>query len=231
MTPIDKHFKKHLDELEIKPSAALWQQKIAPNLGQKQGKVVPPYWRMAAAILLLPTAAWFTVQFFGHNTTAAPELPITVKQPSPAEVLPREEEDEEILVLAPKQRAIPTPIIKNVRKSFPVQNLAVQESESAPQFVKAELHEPELKIATVDVKVAINAQRYLPPFVEASENSLETPAEESIGVVAFLRRNWQKSTLGQKIETTTKDLLDLPQVAVRIEGNPIKGVLRNKIEE
>jgi hypothetical protein len=45
--------------------------------------------------------------------------------------------------------------------------------------------------------------------------------------VTSIKNSFKKSPIAQKIETETKDLLDFPQVAVRIEGNPLRGILRN----
>jgi hypothetical protein len=228
MNPIDNHFKQNLNELEIKPSATLWKEKIAPNIVQSQPKGLVVWYRAAAVIILL-LSGYFAVQFFGGDAqnTLQPELPIAVEE-TPETILPIviEDENNEELEDAEVIENIAQP--KKIRQAKSLQNIA-----EAPKRVQvidelSPANSADISIATVQVTISIRQPELL--FVD----ELPTNAEENLntneprtGLVTSIKNSFKKSPIAQKIETETKDLLDFPQVAVRIEGNPLRGILRN----
>lgn len=228
MNPIDNHFKKHLDELEIKPSAALWKEKIAPNIVQSQPKGLVVWYRAAAVIILL-LSGYFAVQFFGGDAqnTIQPELPIAVEE-SPETLSPIVIEDEN------NKEHENTDVIENITQPKKIREVKSQQNiAEAPIRVQVidELlpaKSADISVATVQVIISIRQPEllYVDELPTTTEENLNT-TEPQTGLVASIKNSFKKSPIAQKIETETKDLLDFPQVAVRIEGNPLRGILRN----
>ena len=78
--PIDEHFEKGLESLEITPGADLWKQKIAPQLAPEKSK--PVFWYRAAAIFIFLLCGLFALNYFGKNNQKPgqlQELPVAVE--------------------------------------------------------------------------------------------------------------------------------------------------------
>ena len=79
--PIDDYFEKGLESLEIKPSANLFAQKIAPQIAPEKSKV--GIWYRAAAIIILLLSSWFAVEYFGtsnHIPTFENQQPVATEE-------------------------------------------------------------------------------------------------------------------------------------------------------
>jgi len=230
MNQIDNHFKKHLDELEIKPSAALWQEKIAPNVVQSQPKGLVVWYRAAAVIILL-LSGWFAVQFFGGDNLATQqkELPIAAEE-TPETITPIVIENKNQEVIEETQVIENKPLPQKIKQLKPQQNIAEAPKRVQPidELLPVPAHNPDISVATVQVTISIRQPElfYVDEIPNNTEENLNTN-EPKMGLVANIKKTIKKSPIAQKIETETKDLLNFPQVAVRIDGNPLRGMLRN----
>jgi len=116
--------------------------------------------------------------------------------------------------------------------------VAKKSTKKPARIAQANLNEEPVRIAAVETEVVeeaeIATEKQKPTYkVKLSLNSLKYAAadvaEEEIveneTVKDYAKSQWQNLKNGEKLEAPTKEMFSLPKLAVRFEGNPIKGVL------
>jgi hypothetical protein len=223
--PIDDYFEKGLESLEIQPSANLFANKIAPQIAPEKQKAV--VWYRAAAIIILLLSSWFAVNYFGRSNQpgvlqveepiALDEVIITPSvEEEPAVNVEVESPIEQVLEMPVAQKASKKTarIAKATMKEEPVQLAAVETEVGEEAEVATEKEKP-----TYKVKLSLNSLKYA---------AADVPVEEIVDgetVKDYAKSQWQNLKNGEKLEAPTKEMLSLPKLAVRFEGNPIKSVL------
>ncbi len=226
--PIDEHFEKGLESLEITPRADLWKQSIAPQLVPEKSK--PVFWYRAAAIFIFLLCGLFALNYFGKNNQKPGQLP---EQPVAVEVVPTAVPATEIAPIEVEnieekpaeiahQPAGKNPL-KTKNKSAAKTVLAKVEAENTNEKMIAavtEIGETEVKSKpTYKVKMSINTSKYADAALALEEDA----AGEN--VKTYAANQWENLKNGEKLNAPPKEWFNLPKLAVRVEGNPLKGVL------
>ena len=227
MNALDNHFKKHLEGLEIAPSANLWQQKIAGNLASAPTKSFA-IWYRAAAVIILFLGSWFAVSYFGNGQKIVqPNVPIA-NQPtdlptrqietvapiiSPEAAMPKTSAKEKGVATANKTVKTPT------RKAIEKEGIPVQIAQELKTSAVPVVGESQVK-----VKISIaNQAKYLQP--ETTEIAANTITETPSTIKDYALAQFKNLAKREKLEAPPKDWFEIPQLAVRVEGNPLKKVL------
>jgi len=223
--PIDDYFEKGLESLEITPSASLFANKIAPKVAPEKKKAV--VWYRAAAIIILLLSSWFAVNYFGKSSQPAG---LEVEQPFVLDqviITPSAEEEPAVNteIESPVEQVLEQPVTqKTTNKAARIAKVSskeepVQMAAIAPEVVEEAEIATENQKPTYKVKLSLNSVKYAAADVPAEEIAEDETVKE------YAKSQWQNLTHGEKLEAPTKEILGLPKLAVRFEGNPIKGVL------
>ncbi len=232
--PIDEYVKRNLADQEITPSKNLFADKIQPRIEQNKA-VAFPYLRVAAAIIIL-LAAYATLKLVMDPAEA---------QYKPQEVSPFAIEEAQELEPITIQPAVEEEVIEDVparmiaqeestqkeRKAAPVAEEVVPEQSRT--IAMAETTEPTVdppatqtkaaKKKSYKIKIKIDPAKY---GVEESTTSAVASAKPTVG--SYAKDQFKSIKDGEGVQAPPKELLPLPNLALRIEGNPLKKVLPGK---
>lgn len=239
--PIDEYVKRNLADHKIAPRRDLFAEKIQPQINQRKAAALP-FLRVAAAIVLL-LAAWMVVKMVSKPTDAGSimqELPVAVEQPleSPKNVVSPEniETENEALPLqaataetrkqvAAETRQPKANRPKSIKKAEAnalndkvLQEDAVIAENSEESTSPIEIEKPKVK-----VKFTIDPTKYT---LAATEETAPTTEQPKVLEYAEAQLNNVKS--GEKLQAPPKEWFELPKLAVRVDGNPIKGILKGR---
>jgi hypothetical protein len=236
--PIDEYVKRNLANQEITPSKNLFADKIQPRIEQRKAAAFP-FLRVAAAIVIL-LAAYAVVKLVVGPVDAQYQpqeiTPFAIEEPQELEsTFPYPEIEE--------KQADDVWMAEEVPNNMVAQEEPVQE-ESIPTPVKEALPDAYKTIAQVDVenqdepnaeqpstkakksykvKIKIDPAKYGMPKPGSTEVASAKPT-----VGDYARKQFQNLKSGEAIEAPTKEMLPLPNVAVKFEGNPLKKILPGK---
>lgn len=239
--PIDEYVKRNLANQEITPSKNLFADKIQPRIKQKKAAAFP-YLRVAAAILIL-LAAYATLTLLIDPAEA---------QYQPQEVSPFVSEEplelEPTIAIPPLEEEAGTEEV-NAGENLPANMIAQEESaqkqpkispvvdevvpEQSRTIAMAEATDPTTdpvatetkatKKKSYSIKIKIDPAKY---GVSESASSEVASAKPTVG--SYARDQYKSIKDGEGIQAPPKELLPLPNLALRIEGNPLKKVLPGK---
>ena len=232
--PIDEYFKKNLADVEVQPRKDLFAEKIAPRIEQrKAGYFFSPWLRVAAAVVLL-LGAWQMLQIVNtpqpENIVFPEEKPIAVEQPKAIELpLPTSEVKEfEADKAAPIRKAtqntgglVSTTAAGNAPKNLQAQAPTTPEVENT-QVVAAETK------TSYKVKLRIDPAKYATKAQVEEEPIVAAEVEETQTFTEYAAAQFDNIKGGDKLESPPKEWFELPKLAVRMDGNPLKKMLPGK---
>ena len=233
--PIDEYVRRSLADQEIAPSRNLFADKIQPRIEQRKAAAFP-FLRVAAAIVLL-LAGWMIIQLINrpiNGNERLQEAPIAVEQPmelptteikkeEPAVMeatTPIKEEVQQQRVAVQTQSAAKSKKHKKDINVAALQPEPVQfaEAETAANPVKATEEKQEIK-----VRLKIDPTKYANAAMANTELEETTP---TVGEYASEQFNNLKERQG--LQAPPKEWFELPKLAVKVEGNPLKSILNGK---
>lgn len=238
--PIDEYVKRNLADQEIAPSKNLFAEKIQPRIEQRKAAAFP-FLRVAAAIVIL-LAAYAVVKLVINPVDAqyqpqevSPFAIEETQETQPAIVFPGDEEsakeedqwvNESIPSNAVAQEETEKPQPKTSpagEKKLPEQNrtIAMAETNNNELPITAE-SKPETK-KSYKIKIKIDPAKYA-----VTENTGTEVASATPTVGEYAREQFQHIKNGESLEAPDKEMLPLPRLAVRLEGNPLKKILPGK---
>lgn len=232
--PIDEYFKKNLADVEVTPRKDLFAEKIAPRIEQrKAGYFFSPWLRVAAAVVLL-FGAW---QMFEMVNTPQPENivfpdvnPIAVEQPKATELPVSTPEVKEVEAdkATPIRNAtqntgglVSTTSAGSAAKNLQSQNAVTPEVETMPELAA------ETK-TNYKVKLRINPANYASQAQVKEEPIVASEVEETQTFTEYAAAQFDNIKDGDKLQSPPKEWFELPKLAVRMDGNPLKKILPNK---
>lgn len=232
--PIDEYFKKNLADVEVTPRKDLFAEKIAPRIEQrKAGYFFSPWLRVAAAVVLL-FGAW---QMFEMVNTPQPEnilfpeeKPIAVEQPKATELpvstpeVKAVEADKTAPIRTATQNTgglVSTTSAGSAAKNLQAQNAITPEVETMPELAA------ETK-TNYKVKLRINPANYASQAQEQEQPIVASEVEETQTFTEYAAAQFGNIKDGDKLQSPPKEWFELPKLAVRMDGNPLKKILPNK---
>lgn len=232
--PIDEYFKKNLADVEIQPSKDLFAEKIAPRIEQrKAGYFFSPWLRVAAAVVLL-FGAW---QMFEMVNTPQPESiilpdekPVAVELPKATEmpIQTPEVKEEEADKAAPIRKATQNSVglVSTTSAGNAPKNLKAQKAIS-PEIETTQVMAAETK-TNYKVKLRINPANYASKAIEQEEPIVAAEVEETQTFTEYAAAQFENIKEGDKLQSPPKEWFELPRLAVRMDGNPLKKMLPGK---
>jgi len=229
--PIDEYFKKNLADIEVKPRKNLFAEKIAPRIEKRTAShFFSPWLRVAAAVVVL-FGAWQVLQFVNTpvpQNVVAPteEQPVAVQQPT-TKTLPKAIPQAEALVVEQPRAKRKAPKgnggwVSTTPAGSAAENLETQlQTETAVAAV--EVAPAETK-TNYKVKLRIDPAKYA---TQAQEEQV-VAVEETPTFTEYAATQFDNIKEGEKLQSPPKEWFDLPKVALRVDGNPLKKVLPNK---
>jgi hypothetical protein len=229
--PIDEYFKKNLADAEVQPRKNLFAEKIAPRIEKRTAShFFSPWLRVAAAVVVL-FGAWQVLQIVNtpvpqNSVSPMEEQPVAVKQPA-TKTLPKATPQEE--VQADEQ--------PRAKRQAPKGNggwVSTTPAGSAAENLEAQL-QTETVVAAVEVAPAETKTNYkvklrIDPAKYATQAQEEqvVAVEETPTITEYAATQFDNIKEGDKLQSPPKEWFDLPKVALRVDGNPLKKVLPNK---
>lgn len=233
--PIDDFVKRNLADQEISPSRNLFSEKIQPHIEQR--KVVAfPFMRVAAAIVLL-LAGGMIITLINRPINGADQLqqaPVAVEKPP---ILPSVADEKKDL-----QPSAITPTVKADKAQSPI--AAQTPSATKKQIIRKNVHVAQLQPKPIEIaqEMAMPIATQTPVKKRAIKVYLKIdPAKYVAATQAQVEENHPKPTVftyaaqqlenikeGEGLQMPPKEWFDLPKLAVRVEGNPLKGILKGK---
>lgn len=223
--PIDEYFEKGLEDLEVKPRADLWKEKIAPQMQHEKKKVV--IWYRAAAVLIILLSGWFAVKYFGasqEQPTLILDEKAVVEQPT---LLPEVNvnavetngDDEGLKEQLELNRTTPRIANKQVEEDVKRDQPVVLAQAETEELEPAGGEELTAEKPTYKVKLSLNSMKY---------TAAEVVDAEPETVTDYAKDQWENIKSGEKLDAPPKDWFSLPKV--KLEGNPLKRVLASRDE-
>jgi hypothetical protein len=236
--PIDEYVKRNLANQEITPSKNLFADNIQPRIEQRKVATFP-FLRVAAALAIL-LAAYPLVRLAMEPTEA---------QYQPQELSPFaievQQEIPPISMQPPAENQVAHEGPGNTEK-MPGNSVALQErkADQIPSVVKDALPEVLKTVAVAEtgseddarlenagktsmksykIKIKIDPAKYGAVEPASTEVARATPT-----VGDYARQQFQNIKEGEALQAPPKEMLSLPKLAIRFEGNPLKKVLTNK---
>jgi hypothetical protein len=238
--PIDEYFKRNLANQEITPSKNLFAEKIQPNI--KQRKAAPFFFLRVAAALVLLLAGWMVVQLLNKPQTNPDTLdmpnPIAIEEVVPPATTPQVEEEtpgetENVSmqdvpthsVAVQQKEEAPTELTqKATEQNFEIEEtpvvLAAVEAEPNPDVVAQPISAEAKK--TYKVKIKIDPAKYATAKPTTNDVALATPTLKE-----YAKNQISNVKEGDGLQAPPKEWFELPKLAVKFEGNPLKRVLQN----
>jgi hypothetical protein len=233
--PIDDFVKRNLADQEISPSRNLFAEKIQPHIEQQKA-VSFPFMHVAAAVVLL-LAGWMIITLINRPINGANELqqaPVAVEKPLVVPSVTDEKKDLQPNATTPTIKAdnAQSPIAAQtpaatkkqiIRKNVPVAQLQTKPVEIAQETAMPTVTQTPVKKRTIKVYLKINPAKYVASTQTQVEENRPKPA-----VLTYAAQQIENIKEGEGLQLPPKAWFDLPKLAVRVEGNPLKGILKGK---
>jgi hypothetical protein len=237
--PIDEYFKKNLANQEITPSKNLFAEKIQPIIQQR--KAAPFFFLRVAAALVLLLAGWMVVQLLNKPQTDSNILdmpnPMAVEEVVTPSTTPLVEDETPAEAENVSIQHVPINAVAVQQKETPKkqpQKAAIQklEIEETPVVLAAVETEPEIEPITqtmtpeakktYKVKIKIDPAKYATAISTTNDVTQATPTLKE-----YAKNQISNVKEGDGLQAPPKEWFELPKLAVKFEGNPLKRVLQN----